>query len=244
MPFTKEQIEQEIRRTAAANGGKPLGATRLAAEAGIGKTDWQRYWARLTDAHDELGFTKNEMQKAIPKDSLLDSYAGLARSLKRLPTKDDLAFKNRNDKAFPHATVFARRFGAKENLVRELEVHCGGRAAFEAVLQMCREYVPSKRKHADAAPVNAQNVLGYVYLIQHGKRREYKIGRTNNSLRREGEIAVELPEKVQPVHVIRTDDPAGIEAYWHKRFAHKRKNGEWFELNAADVATFKLRKFM
>jgi len=76
------------------------------------------------------------------------------------------------------------------------------------------------------------------YLLKHGSRREYKIGRTNNPLRREGEIGIQLPEKLQPLHYIKTDDPVGVEAYWHMRFASKRKEGEWFALSAQDVRAF------
>lgn len=86
---------------------------------------------------------------------------------------------------------------------------------------------------------SAESVPGYVYLLKHGSRREYKIGHTNNPLRREGEIGILLPEKVTPVHVIKTDDPSGVENYWHRRFAEKRKEGEWFALSAGDVRAFK-----
>ena len=57
--------------------------------------------------------------------------------------------------------------------------------------------------------------------------------------RREGEIRVTLPDKINPIHTIKTDDPFGVENYWHRRFSTKRKNGEWFSLSKQDVTSFK-----
>jgi hypothetical protein len=106
------------------------------------------------------------------------------------------------------------------------------------VASLWRQVASTESRHGEEAALTAP-VVGYAYLLKHGSRREYKIGRTNNPLRREGEIGIQLPEKLKPVHYIETDDPAGIENYWHARFASKRKEGEWFVLTAEDVRAFK-----
>jgi hypothetical protein len=94
----------------------------------------------------------------------------------------------------------------------------------------------------DGSPDDREQGSGFVYLMKSG--RHYKIGKTNSVDRRRYEIGIQLPQAIEPIHSIETDDPSGIEAYWHNRFRERRLNGEWFELTASDIRAFRKRRFM
>ncbi len=239
--MNKAHILEEIRRTAQENGGVPLGFRKFASETGIKREDWLgKYWARWSEAVREAGFVPNQLTAAYSETMLLDRYASLARELGRLPTAADLKLKAHNDPDFPHDKTFSR-LGSKAQLIRQLAERCRGVTGYDDVLRMCEAYSPPIRD-ADEEANSDEVEIGFVYLIRSG--RFYKIGKTNAAGRREYELGIQLPERATTVHVIRTDDPTGIEAYWHRRFEAKRKNGEWFELTAADTAAFKRRSFM
>ena len=134
----------------------------------------------------------------------------------------------------------------KRKLISAVAAYCSETRGFQDVADWCDDYLKTSaesRTAADKDKSTQEPQLGYVYLAKSG--RYYKVGKSNASGRREYELGLQLPEKLKMVHVIATDDPTGIEAYWHKRCEAKRKNGEWFDLDPADVAAFKRRrKFM
>ncbi len=240
--MTKAHIIAEIKRTAAENGGVPLGFARFEAATGITNADWFGvHWARWGDAVREAGFEPNQLQGAYEKEELLQKYAELAKELGRLPVRGDLGLKRRSDPEFPSWNTF-ERLGRKADLVRQLTEFCRARDGFQDVVCWCEGYAGGRGTDTEAEIPQKDEVIGYVYLFKSG--RYHKIGRSNSAGRREYELSIQLPERVETVHVIRTDDPSGIEDYWHRRFAAKRKNGEWFDLDAADIAAFKRRKFM
>lgn len=235
----KEYILAEIRRIAAANGGKAPGMIRFDAETGIKQHDWYgRYWIRWGDALREAGFEPNRMNEAIDDELLLQKLVILTRRLGHVPVRGEIMLSSKNDPSFPSTKAYSR-LGSKRQQALRVIAFCEANPGNEDVAAIWAPVANGKPHEA----VNERNAdapaVGYVYLLKHGSRREYKIGRTFNPMRREGELGIQLPEKLEPVHYIKTDDPAGIESYWHRRFADKRKEGEWFALSADDVRAFK-----
>ncbi len=238
--MNRDHVLQEIRRIAQANGGSAPGVRKFESETGIKEGQVVGvFWRAWSDALREAGLKPNTMQAGYERAYLIEKYVALARELGRLPTVNDIRFKHCGDPQFPSEKTW-RRIGDKGKLVDIALTYCKEKQ-YDDVIMLCERYVPRSQSQ-DLSPNSGEDVAGFVYLIKSG--RYYKIGRTNATGRREYEIALQLPEKSSKIHEIRTDDPNGIEAYWHRRFEARRKNGEWFELTAQDVAAFKRRKFM
>jgi hypothetical protein len=237
----KQYILDEIRRTATANGGEPLGRDRFSNETSVRKSDWYGvYWARWGDALKEAGFKPNQLTEGYDEAELLDALVGFIRELGHLPNEGELRIRTRRNDGFPHATTI-RRLGTKSEVAVKMLSHLKSQDGFADIVAICEPLakMPAKVRPTKAA---ANTADGFVYLIRSGKR--YKLGATNDLATRSKAISVQMPDATKTEHVIRTDDPFGIEAYWHRRFAEKRTNGEWFELTREDVLAFKRRKTM
>jgi hypothetical protein len=240
---TKQDVIESIKRTTATNNGKPLGVRAFYRETGIKETDWLgKYWARWGDALQESGFNRNQLQEKLNSEFVLSKLAGLIREKRAFPPKGDLMLKRHQDPSFPSVVTLRRFAGSKQKLIHATIAYCQKQGGYDDVIDICEKYSDRTTKKKDQQISEKQTVIGFVYLRKSG--RYYKIGKTNATGRRDREIGIQMPDKYEKIHEISTDDPSGIEAYWHKRFAEKRKNGEWFDLAADDVKAFKRRRYM
>ncbi|HUD03892.1 MAG TPA: GIY-YIG nuclease family protein [Candidatus Paceibacterota bacterium] len=233
---TKEKILEEIKRTAKENNGVPLGTSRFEQATGIKPHEWSKYYARFGDAQKDAGFSPNQLQGSYPEDFLIAKIIELIRKLGKFPTSREIQVARNSVSDFPDASTF-RRFGTKEQFVTKIAEYCKNKGGYDDVIGICNlilEKIPTKDNFNDK---ENSNVSGEVYLFKSGKY--YKIGKTIDTVRRGTELRIQLPEKIDLIHSIKTDDPSGIEAYWHKRFDSKRMNGEWFDLGSSDVKAFK-----
>ena len=220
-----------------------MGMDRFLLETGVKESDWKgKFWARWNEAVREAGFEPNQKRGAFSENFLLEKFIAVIREFGRFPTVAELRMKKRSDGSIPNFKVYERRFGTKAQIAAKIRNHYKGCAGYEDIVALCSTVFDPQSADAKGDTSSAKDSIGFVYLMKSG--RFYKIGRSNAAGRREYEISIQLPESIRTVHTIRTDDPVGIEEYWHKRFAQKRKNGEWFDLDATDISAFRRRKFM
>lgn len=237
----KKFILAEIRRTAANNGGKPLGQNRFANEAGIKKHDWYgKYWARWGDALEEAGFQANTFQGAYDVEFIVTSMIEMIRHMGSYPTDGEVRLYTRDNPETPSSGTFARF--RKHELARKILDYCSSKNGFEDIIEICKPVAQTAVPDPQTEPEDSgfQTEPGLVYLQKMD--RWYYIGRTTNKERRYENHERTLPVPPEIIAELSTSDNVGMEAYWHKRFEDKavdKKGKTWFKLTAADVRAFK-----
>lgn len=241
--LTKDDVLREIRRIAAENGAVAPGRIAFFDATGIRESDWSgRWWTTWGAAVREAGLEPQRLNPRLDDELVLAAAAGIVRKVGRFPTSAEIRFECNADPALPSHNTF-RRFGGLGGLrtrLREFAAEHGLSDVAAAIADQPGEPVAAAAVlDGEGAQVLAD---GFVYLVKSG--RHFKIGKANSVETRHRQLKIQLPQAAEVVHRIKTDDPYGIESYWHRRFAGKRLNGEWFALSAEDVKAFRRRKFM
>lgn len=242
----KQEIIDAIKSIASIDGKTP-GIKTFENRTGIKRSDWLgRYWPRWEDAVREAGYKPNALTERIDDATILEALANATLHYRHLPTDAELRMLKKDGSFAPSTAAVARAFRGKRDWVSALLDYCRDRSQFGDVVPLCEEYLKEQKPNEEIPNDQSTSLhTGEVYLFKMsvGRENRYKIGKTVDSDVRLGKLAAQLPEKLEKVHTIETDDAFGIEAYWHKRFANRRREGEWFQLTAADIKAFKRRKF-
>jgi hypothetical protein len=238
--MTRDELVAEIQRVATASGGR-IGLRAFCKASGVNEHEiLGNHFARWNDALMAAGIpTASFLRPRTDETAVLEAVARLISRLERWPSENDLKLARREDSLFPSFPVI-RRLIRNRTLAQKIAGHCADKLEFQQVRKLAAERASTDLSEAPR-PGRAA-ITGYVYMMRSGRR--YKIGYTSSPTRRHREVRLELPDPTDLVHTIPTDDPVGIEAYWHNRFKSKRvRDTEFFTLDAAEVAAFKSRKY-
>jgi hypothetical protein len=235
--MTKDEIIILLRDVADAEGGD-VSLRRFIELSGVGEKQIVGvHWPTWNAAKREAGLRASQFARPrLDEATIVQAFAGLLAELGKWPTESEMRLAKRRDDQIP-STRLLRALVSNGPFLAKLRAHCEADPRLAAVASL----VSIRIRELQRRPIDVETA-GHVYMMRSGRR--YKIGHTSSPSRRHREIRLDLPERTDLVHSIETDDPKGIEAYWHNRFGEKRiRDTEFFELSASDVAAFKKRKF-
>ena len=230
-------------REASAKERRPPGEAKFFKLTGLSRSDlWNAGYARYSEALAAAGLAKNSMTTAFDAESMLTKLLSLVVKLGRFPSKGDIKVERKADPQFPSYDAFFQLSGRSyPNLRAMLLDHCHVHKIALEIQAMLGQDQNATQASVVSKESTSDRVQGYVYLVKHGC--DFKIGRSNDVTRRRREFALLLPQELEHIHVIETDDPEGIEFYWHRRFESRRSRGAWFKLKPQDVAAFRRRRY-
>lgn len=231
-PTMRQFVLSEIRRLAAENGGRAPGAERFNRITHLSHSYWKgEIWLCWSDAVREAGLTPNTKTSRLDDEQLLFDLAVAIRKFGHIPTTAELRNYRKTARLSTQKT-YINHFGGKRAMLSRLKLWVQNRPEWADVAALLTDV-------CDDEP-EPPRWTGAVYMMRAGPL--FKIGCSRKPEERVRVVASGVPAEAVVIHMIETDDPFGVEAYWHRRFAGKRARGEWFRLSADEVAAFRARK--
>ncbi|MDO9415386.1 GIY-YIG nuclease family protein [Pararhizobium sp.] len=204
----RDEVIKKIVALAQRNDGKPPGVERFEAETGIKRHKLLGpIWRTWADALGEAGFAPNVLNKAFSDEKILSSVLEISKAIGRFPTTGDLAFETTRRPDAPNRKTIGKRWNMVE-LAEALVTYAEGLGETDVVAN-ARQYLSTRTPRAASVEIAEDKFpSGYVYMQRHGN--DYKIGFTSSLSKRGRQIQIELPQEIELVHSILTDDPSGV----------------------------------
>lgn len=247
--MNKDEIIATIKALAESNGGVPVGRTRLLQEAGISEGQYSRF-GTLGELQAEAGYTPNSLNTALDEEVILKQLVELCNLHGTFPTTQKMrAAREAHPQRFPSHNTFTRLGKTKAAQASAVVAWLSGKEPLtneemEALRVCCP--LAMEFEQETKVPDAIFEACGYVYLFRDSTA--HKIGSSIDPAYRLLSLQTGNPRTIVLVHQIITDDPKGIEAYWHRRFADRRRitagGTEWFDLQPIDIASFRSRTRM
>lgn len=195
------------------------------------KAEFRTYSQLVEEMGDTPRTFKNNTKD---KDEFYVSYGDMVRQMKRIPSTVDWEYAKR----LPSVSSYKKKFGL---------------AKWQDMMEKFLEYAEEKEEWQDVIPLfpkttietkeikSANNQECYVYFMHDTKTLCYKIGISNEPDWRERTLQSEKPsiKLIAAKKFVNRRIAANIEKALHESYSHKRKRGEWFNLDQEDIEEIK-----
>ena len=191
-----------------------------------------RTYSQLVETMGDTPRTFSDNTKS--KEEYYTSYGNLIRQIKQIPSTTDWTY----NKCLPSVTNFKRKFNINKWSDMATEFF---------------NYAKDKEEWADTIPLISipkqivqptlvsEKEECFVYFMFDTKSLCYKIGISNEPDWREKTLQSEKPsiKLICAKKFVNRRIAANIEKALHDSYSHKRKRGEWFELDKEDIEEIK-----
>lgn len=178
------------------------------------------------------GIPKSFGQNSIDKEHFIVSYGNMIRKLKKIPTTVDWLYY----KGSPSVESFRKKFKIKKwnEMISIFRNYAINKQEWNDIIHL----IPEEKVNAQYKKTESEEC--YVYLMKD-KSNFYKIGISNEPEWRERTLQSQQPniKLITAKKFVNRRIAANIEKALHESYSHKKKRGEWFQLDDEDIYEIK-----